>query len=173
MLRFHRAGLCPDARCCDPRQVATLRSSRTAPASIGTRRCAPNVGRNDFDFENTTHFACPQQPRLTFDCTSPVASARRCGLLIWLWHRPNPVHCCELLILHRPCAGGAALVKSSERMHLTEGHEGHASWKEPGHSYRSNSSYRKLPPPACPGTTCKDYILNVYRNKQEQHACCL
>ena len=123
------------------------------------RRCAPawrstpNVGRNDFDFENTTHFACSQQPHLTFDCTCPVASARRCGLLIWLWHRPNLIDCCELLILHRPCTGGAVLVKTSERMRLTEGHEGHASWKEPGHSYRSNSSYRKLPPPACPGTT--------------------
>ena len=39
-------------------------------------------------------------------------------------------------------------------MHLTEGHEGHARWKEPGRSYRSICSYRKLPPPACPGTIC-------------------
>ena len=38
-------------------------------------------------------------------------------------------------------------------MRLTEGHEGHAWWKEPGHSYRSICSY-SLPPPACPGTTC-------------------
>ena len=50
-------------------------------------------------------------------------------------------------------------------MRLTEGHEGHAWWKEPGHSYRSVCSYRKLPPPACPGTTCKYiyiFILGVY-----------
>ena len=40
---------------------------------------------------------------------------------------------------------------SPERVRLTGGR---ACWRERGHSYRSISSYRKLPPPACPGTTC-------------------
>ena len=52
-----------------------------------------------FDFENTSHFACSQELHLTFDCSCPVASARRCVLLILLCHRHNPVRCCELLIL--------------------------------------------------------------------------
>ena len=51
-------------------------------------------------------------------------------------------------------------MKSSERRRLTQGHEGHAWWKEPGHSYRSSSSYRKLPPPACPGTACKALVTS-------------
>ena len=45
-------------------------------------------------------------------------------------------------------------VKSPSRARLTGGR---ACWRERGHSYRSISSYRKLPPPACPGTTCKYY----------------
>ena len=36
---------------------------------------------------------------ITFNCSCPVASARRCGLLILLCHRHNPVRYCELLIL--------------------------------------------------------------------------
>ena len=66
---------------------------------VFARRSTPNVGKHDFDFENTTHFACPHQLHLTFACRCPVASARRCGLVILLWHRHNPVRCCELLIL--------------------------------------------------------------------------
>ena len=31
---------------------------------------------------------------------------------------------------------------------------GRSCWRERGHSYRSICSYMKLPPPACPGTTC-------------------
>ena len=38
---------------------------------------------------------------------------------------------------------------------------GRACWRERGHSYRSICSYRKLPPPACPGTTCKDHDIVV------------
>ena len=38
---------------------------------------------------------------------------------------------------------------------------GRACWRERGHSYRSISSYRKLPPPACPGTTCSDATNQV------------
>ena len=33
-----------------------------------------------------------------------------------------------------------------------------ACWRERGHSYRSICSYRKLPPPACPGTACILYL---------------
>ena len=60
---------------------------------------------------------------------------------------------------------GHTWVKSPERVRLTGGR---ACWRERGHSYRSISSYRKLPPPACPGTTCsnvsnvKKYILYIY-----------
>ena len=108
-----------DARWCDPRSLLLpggidLRASLWAAQTAGTcaclapmrnsfvvfaRRSTPNVGRHDFDFENTTHFACPHQLHLTFACKCPVASARRCGLVILLWHRHNPVRCCELLIL--------------------------------------------------------------------------
>ena len=76
-------------------------------------------------FENTTHFACPHQLHLTFACRCPVASARRCGLVILLWHRHNPVRCCDLLILqgaqtlHRwRCV--CVCVKSPKRMRLAE-----------------------------------------------------
>ena len=37
---------------------------------------------------------------------------------------------------------------------------GRARWRERGHSYRSICSYRKLPPPACPGTTCKALVTS-------------
>ena len=53
---------------------------------------------------------------------------------------------------HTPYTRGIPWVKSPERVRLTGGR---ACWRERGHSYRSISSYRKLPPPACPGTTCK------------------
>ena len=52
---------------------------------------------------------------------------------------------------HTPYTRGIPWVKSPERVRLTGGR---ACWRERGHSYRSISSYRKLPPPACPGTTC-------------------
>ena len=61
------------------------------------------------------------------------------------------------------------LVKSPERMRLTEGHEGHAWWKEPGHSYRSICSYRKLPPPACPGTTCTVIYFRIVKSFKKKH----
>ena len=52
---------------------------------------------------------------------------------------------------HTPYTRGIPWVKSPERVRLTGGR---AYWRERGHSYGSISSYRKLPPPACPGTTC-------------------
>ena len=61
---------------------------------------------------------------------------------------------------HTPYTRGTPWVKSPERVRLTGGR---ACWRERGHSYRSISSYRKLPPPACPGTTCILYA-NVLRN---------
>ena len=104
-----------------------------------------------FDFENTSHFACSQELHLTFDCSCPVASARRCGLLILLCHRHKPVRCCELLILqeaqtlHRwRCVDQKSGARAFDW--------GPACLREPEHSYRSICSYRKLPPPACPGT---------------------
>ena len=54
---------------------------------------------------------------------------------------------------HTPYTRGIPWVKSPERVRLTGGR---ACWRERGHSYRSISSYRKLPPPACPGTSCSD-----------------
>ena len=44
------------------------------------------------------------------------------------------------------------MIKSPERVRLTGGR---ACLGEPEHSKRSICSYRKLPPPACPGTACK------------------
>ena len=58
---------------------------------------------------------------------------------------------------HTPYTRGIPWVKSPERVRLTGGR---ACWRERGHSYRSISSYRKLAPPACPGTTCM-YGLNL------------
>ena len=46
---------------------------------------------------------------------------------------------------HTPYTRGIPWVKSPERVRLTGGR---ACWRERGHSYRSISSYRKLPPPA-------------------------
>ena len=59
---------------------------------------------------------------------------------------------------HTPYTRGIPWVKSPERVRLTGGR---ACWRERGHSYRSVSSYRKLPPPACPGTACKD-VFHIY-----------
>ena len=41
---------------------------------------------------------------------------------------------------------------------------GRACWRERGHSYRSICSYRKLPPRACPGTTCI-YFYDAWRTQ--------
>ena len=57
---------------------------------------------------------------------------------------------------HTPYTRGIPWVKSPERVRLTGGR---ACWRERGHSYRSISSYRKLPPPACPGTTCNRLLF--------------
>ena len=57
---------------------------------------------------------------------------------------------------HTPYTRGIPWVTSAERVRLTGGR---ACWRERGHSYRSISSYRKLPPPACPGTTCTNERL--------------
>ena len=54
---------------------------------------------------------------------------------------------------HTPYTRGIPWVKSPERVRLTGGR---ACWRERGHSYRSISSYRKLPQPACPGTAWND-----------------
>ena len=79
------------------------------PSTALGKNSTANAGGHGFGFENTTQFAYTQQQHLTFDCRCPVGSARRCGLLILLWHRHNmggaasgsfgPVRCCELLIL--------------------------------------------------------------------------
>ena len=85
-------------------------------------------------------------------CSCPVASARRCGLLILLCHRHNPVRCCELLILQE--------AQTLHRWRCVDQKSGARAFDwgtrvfERTDSYRSICSYRKLPPPACPGTAC-------------------
>ena len=59
---------------------------------------------------------------------------------------------------HTPYTRVIPWVKSPERVRLTGGR---ACWRERGHSYRSVSSSRKLPPPPCRGTTCSFLLLLV------------
>ena len=63
----------------------------------------------------------------------------------------------RMCVISRRGHTGIPWVKSPERVRLTGGR---ACWRERGHSYRSISSYRKLPPPACPGTTCI-WVTNI------------
>ena len=107
----------------------------------------------------------------TYTCTCPVGSTRRCGLLILSWQRYNPVRCCELLILqgaHTLHTWNPVGQKSGARAF-----DWRACCRERGHSYRSISSYMKLPPPACPGTTCSRYMRNHRSRLKAIFASCI
>ena len=77
------------------------------------------------------------------------------------WQRYNPVRCCELLILqgaHTLHTWNPVGQKSGARAFDWRTRMLERTWTLLW-SYRSICSYRKLPPPACPGTACMVFGL--------------